>query len=59
MQPQKHPILIVLTLILVLMAGAAFILMQDSNPADERGSVTIRSAGKNNFPHHYKIPGVR
>ena len=40
MQPQKHPILIVLTLILVLMAGAAFILMQDSNPADERGTLT-------------------
>ncbi len=40
MQPQKHPILIVLTLILVLMAGAAFIMMQDSNPADERGTLT-------------------
>lgn len=40
MQPQKHPILIVLTLILVLMAGAAFIMIQDSNPADERGTLT-------------------
>ena len=40
MQSKKSPIIIVLALILVLMAGTAFILLQDSNPADERGTLS-------------------
>ena len=40
MQSKKSPIIIVLALVLVLMAGTAFILLQDSNPADERGTLS-------------------
>lgn len=40
MHPEKHPVLIVLSLIVVLIIGVVFIAMQDSNPADERGTLT-------------------
>ena len=40
MQSKKSPLIIVLALVLVLMAGTAFILLQDSNPADERGTLS-------------------
>ena len=40
MKTRTNPIIIIVSLVLVLFAGTAFILLQKKNPNDERGTIS-------------------
>ena len=51
MQPRKNSVLIVIALVAVFLAGGAFILLQNSNPVEERGTLsgTVVNASDSTF----------
>ncbi len=51
MQPRKNSVLIVMALVAVFLAGGAFILLQNSNPVEERGTLsgTVVNASDSRF----------
>ena len=51
MQPRKNSVLIVMALVAVFLAGGAFILLQNSNPVEERGTLsgTVVNASDSTF----------
>lgn len=60
MQGKNNPLVIVLALVAVLLAGAAFIVLQDSNPADERGTLSgnVVDASDSSYLKGVKVTAV-
>lgn len=40
MNVKKHPVLVIITLAIVLLIGAVFVYLQNTNPADDRGTIS-------------------